>query len=222
MQKHRRLSLITADAAQAAALATLDYAAVDRNASRERMVCLSKAMWAHQTAERIRLGKTVFPSPRTNTAEKPSSRAPTARGPKEISTPKSAFFDSSHPYQMHTETADNPIEVSGEIMPDAIALGTRDQYTMVIGNTALSEVAVDQEGLYQEEKTTETTKGSEHNHEHIGYAATFRDGQHDQNATCTSDVGATRSTGIHHHSKMETPKRDTGTPNMNWQRANPP
>ncbi|MEL6790930.1 MAG: hypothetical protein AAFO78_10210 [Pseudomonadota bacterium] len=58
-QKHRRISLITADVVEAAAHATMDYVAVDRHAFRRRMTCLSKAMWAHSVAERIRKGKGV-------------------------------------------------------------------------------------------------------------------------------------------------------------------
>ena len=58
-QKHRRISLITADAVEAAANATLDYAHMDRAAFRQRMACLSKAMWVHSVAERLRKGKTV-------------------------------------------------------------------------------------------------------------------------------------------------------------------
>ncbi|MEO0614403.1 MAG: hypothetical protein AAFY83_13945, partial [Pseudomonadota bacterium] len=58
-QKHRRISLITAEAVQAAAHATMDYAISVRHAFRQRMICPSKAMWMHSVAERIRKGKGV-------------------------------------------------------------------------------------------------------------------------------------------------------------------
>ncbi|MEO0675653.1 MAG: hypothetical protein AAFY32_11725, partial [Pseudomonadota bacterium] len=46
VQRHRRISLITADVVQAAAHATLDYAAIDRKAFGAPTACLSKAIWA--------------------------------------------------------------------------------------------------------------------------------------------------------------------------------
>ncbi|MEL6790881.1 MAG: hypothetical protein AAGL18_05950 [Pseudomonadota bacterium] len=62
VQRHRRISLITADVVQAAAHATLDYAAIDRKAFGAPTACLSKAIWAHSIAERLRRGQTVSSS----------------------------------------------------------------------------------------------------------------------------------------------------------------
>ncbi|MEL6507493.1 MAG: hypothetical protein AAFR29_07645 [Pseudomonadota bacterium] len=101
-QKHRRISLITADAVEAAAHATMDYVTVDRHAFMKRMTCLSKAMWVHSLAERMRKGKAVETAslnafwqaflekeaPRPKPAPPSTRRAPIAIAPDEPSFDK--------------------------------------------------------------------------------------------------------------------------------------
>ncbi len=60
VQKHRRLALVTADLAEDCAHEARAYRNIDRKSFYGRTACLTKAVWAHSIANRLRLGKAVF------------------------------------------------------------------------------------------------------------------------------------------------------------------